>query len=42
MIESIAVGNVVCAIVCANVGPEAGYSQTRQALFLVGGLLLGL
>ncbi|MCX5643245.1 MAG: hypothetical protein NTZ17_00955 [Phycisphaerae bacterium] len=41
MIESIAVGNVVCALVCAKWALELGYSQTRQALFLVGGLLLG-
>jgi len=41
MIKSIAVGNVVCAIVCAKWALELGYSQTRQMLFLVAGLLFG-
>jgi hypothetical protein len=41
MIESIAIGNAVCAIVCAKWALELGYSQTRQVLFLIGGLLFG-
>ncbi len=41
MIQSIAVGTLVCAIVCAKWALELGYSQTRQMLFLVAGLLFG-
>jgi len=41
MIESIAVGNVVCALVSAKWALELDYSQVRQALFLIGGLLFG-
>ena len=41
MINSIAVGNLVCAIVCAKWALELGYSQIRQVLFLFGGLFFG-
>jgi hypothetical protein len=41
MIKSIAVGNLVCAMVCAKWALELGYSQTRQVLFLIAGLLFG-
>ena len=41
MIESIAVGNITCAIVCAKWALELGASQVRQILFLLGGRLFG-
>lgn len=41
MIESLAVGNIVCAIVCAKWALELGFSQTRQMLLLIGGILFG-
>jgi len=41
MMDSIAVGNVVCAIVSAKWALELGVSQARQILFLVAGLLFG-
>lgn len=41
MIESIAVGNIVCALICAKWALELGFSQTRQILFLIAGILFG-
>ncbi|MBM4024065.1 MAG: hypothetical protein FJ280_01480 [Planctomycetes bacterium] len=41
MRESILFANVVCAIVSAKWALELGFSQTRQVLFLIGGLLFG-
>ncbi len=41
MMESIAVGNVVCAIVSAKWALELGATQVRQILFLLAGLLFG-
>jgi hypothetical protein len=41
MIESIAVGNVVCALVSAKWALELDYSQVRQVLSLIAGLLFG-
>jgi len=33
--------NIVCAIISAKWAMELGYSQGRQLLFLIGGLILG-
>lgn len=33
--------NIVCAIISAKWAMELGYSQLRQILFLIGGLILG-
>ncbi len=41
MIESIAVANLTCAIVCAKWALDLGASQVRQMLFLFAGLLFG-
>ena len=41
MKEAIAVSNVVCAIVCAKWALDLGFSQVRQILFLIGGLIFG-
>lgn len=41
MIDSIALANLVCAIVAAKWAMELGASQTRQILFLLAGLLFG-
>jgi len=41
MIESIAVGNVVCALICGKWALELGFSQVRQILHLIGGILFG-
>ena len=41
MKETIVVSNVSCAIICAKWALDLGYSQLRQILFLVGGLILG-
>ena len=41
MLEAVAVSNLTCAIVCAKWALDLGFSQLRQVLFLVGGLLFG-
>ena len=41
MIKAVAVSNVTCAIVCAKWALDLGFSQLRQILFLIGGLLFG-
>ncbi|MCX7010995.1 MAG: hypothetical protein NTW86_00225 [Candidatus Sumerlaeota bacterium] len=41
MKETIIVSNVSCAIICAKWALDLGFSQLRQILFLVGGLVLG-
>ncbi|MCL5742634.1 MAG: hypothetical protein M1541_01715 [Acidobacteria bacterium] len=41
MREAIVVSNLSCGIICAKWALELGFSQIRQILFLVGGLLLG-
>ena len=41
MKEAIAVSNLTCALVCAKWALDLGYSQSRQILFLIGGLLFG-
>lgn len=41
MKEALAVGNITCAFVCAKWALELGFSQSRQLLALVGGLLFG-
>lgn len=41
MQNTIAGVNIVCAIISAKWAMELGYSQLRQILFLVGGLILG-
>jgi hypothetical protein len=39
--EIIVVSNVSCAIISAKWALDLGYSQIRQILFLIGGLILG-
>ena len=34
-------GNFVCAIICAKWALELGFSQFRQILFLLAGILFG-
>jgi len=41
MQNTIAGINIVCAIISAKWAMELGYSQLRQILFLIGGLILG-
>lgn len=41
MTETIIVSNFTCAVICAKWALDLGYSQIRQIIFLVGGLLLG-
>jgi len=41
MKESILVSNVSCAIICAKWALDLEFSQFRQILFLIGGLILG-
>jgi hypothetical protein len=41
MKEAIVVANLTCAIVCAKWALELGFSQLRQILVLIGGLLFG-
>jgi len=41
MQNTIAGVNIVCAIISAKWAMELGYSQLRQILFLIGGLILG-
>jgi hypothetical protein len=41
MKESIVVSNLACAVICAKWALDLGFSQFRQILFLIGGLLLG-
>jgi hypothetical protein len=41
MYNTIAGINIVCAIISAKWAMELEYSQLRQILFLIGGLILG-
>lgn len=41
MYSTIAGINIVCAVISAKWAMELGYSQVRQLLFLVGGLIMG-
>jgi len=41
MKEAIVISNVCCAIICAKWALDLGFSQIRQILFLIGGLILG-
>jgi len=41
MKEAIVAANLTCAIVCAKWALELGFSQLRQIIILIGGLLLG-
>ena len=41
MYNTIAGINIVCAIVSAKWAMELGFSQGRQILYLIGGLILG-
>lgn len=42
MKEAVAIANLTCAIICTKWALDLEYSQTRQVLFLIGGLFLGL
>lgn len=41
MWESITIGNIVSAFICAKWALELGFSQSRQILFLIAGVLFG-
>ena len=41
MNQVVVVSNVSCAVICAKWALELGFSQIRQILFLIGGLLFG-
>ena len=41
MKEILIVSNLSCAVICAKWALDLGYSQIRQVLFLIGGLLIG-
>jgi sugar phosphate permease len=41
MREIIFVSNLSCAVICAKWALDLGFSQIRQVLFLIGGLLFG-
>jgi hypothetical protein len=41
MNEIIVVSNLSCAVICAKWALDLGFSQIRQILFLIGGLLFG-
>ncbi len=41
MYNTIAGINIVCAIISAKWAMELGFSQGRQILYLIGGLILG-
>ena len=41
MVEVIAVSNATCAVVCGKWALELGYSQGRQVLAMMAGLLFG-
>ena len=41
MKEIIIVSNLSCAVICAKWALDLGYSQIRQVVFLIGGLLIG-
>ena len=41
MYNTVAGINIVCAIISAKWAMELGYSQGRQILHLIGGLILG-
>jgi hypothetical protein len=41
MKETIVVSNLSCAVICAKWALDLGFSQIRQVLFLIGGLLFG-
>ena len=39
--ETIVVSNLSCAVICAKWALDLGFSQVRQIVFLIGGLLVG-
>lgn len=41
MKETIAVANLYCAVICAKWALDLGFSQTRQFLYLIAGILFG-
>lgn len=41
MYNTIAGINIVCAVISAKWAMEMGFSQGRQILYMIGGLLLG-
>jgi len=41
MTETIIVSNLACAVICAKWALDLGFTQIRQMIFLVGGLLFG-
>jgi hypothetical protein len=41
MKETIVVSNLSCAVICAKWALDLGYSQLKQNLFCIGGLILG-
>jgi hypothetical protein len=41
MIEALTVGNIICALVCAKWALDLNFTQVRQILWLLTGILLG-
>jgi hypothetical protein len=41
MIEAIGVSNLSCAVICGKWALDLGFSQSRQILFVIAGLILG-
>jgi len=41
MREAIAASNAACGVICAKWALDLGFSQLRQVIFLVGGLVFG-
>ncbi len=41
MTQALINGNVICALISAKWAMELGFSESRQILFLFGGLLIG-
>jgi hypothetical protein len=39
--EMILVSNVTCAFICGKWALDLGFSQLRQIIFLIGGLIFG-
>jgi hypothetical protein len=39
--KEVAIANLVCAVICAKWALDLGFSQFRQVLFMLGGILFG-
>lgn len=41
MIKTIGMMNSICGLICAKWAMDLGINQTRQIIFLIGGLIFG-